>query len=37
MAAQLHVGGEDLGNELKRMEDKENKVDKILCLHDDEY
>lgn len=37
LATQLHVGGEDLGNELKRMEDKENKVGKILCLHDDEY
>lgn len=37
LAAQLHVGGEDSGNELKRMEDKENKVGKILCLHDDEY
>ena len=37
LAAQLHVGGEDLGNELKRMEDKENKVGKILCLHDDEW
>ena len=36
LAAQLHVGGEDPGNELKRMEDKENKVGKILCLHDDE-
>ena len=37
LAAQLHVGGEDPGNELKRMGDKENKVGKILCLHDDEY
>ena len=37
LAAQLHVGGEDPGNELKRMEDKENEVGKILCLHDDEY
>ena len=33
LAAQLHVGGEDLGNELKRMEDKENKVGKISCVY----
>ena len=33
LAAQLQIGGEDLGNELKKMEGQVEKVGEVFCLH----